>query len=62
MAAVPQVGETGIGIPPLVTTTPVWLQILVGRDDPGVWQEPGRRLRVRLAAPGQGAWEVVLAA
>jgi len=44
-----------------MSATPAWLQILVGRYDPGVWQEPGRRLRVRLTAPGQGAWEVVLA-
>jgi pimeloyl-ACP methyl ester carboxylesterase len=44
-----------------MTAMPVWLRTLVGRYDPGVWQEPGRRLRVRMTAPGQGVWEVVLA-
>ena len=33
----------------------------MGRYDPGVLQEPARRLRVALRVPDGGAWDVVLA-
>ncbi|MFZ0976990.1 MAG: alpha/beta fold hydrolase, partial [Solirubrobacteraceae bacterium] len=39
---------------------PDWVRALVNRYDPDVLSAPGRRLRVELRAPEQGAWEVVL--
>jgi pimeloyl-ACP methyl ester carboxylesterase len=44
-----------------VSAAPPWLETLLSRYDPNVFQEPGRRLRVSLAVPGQGAWGVLLA-
>ena len=39
---------------------PDWVRALVNRYDPDVLSAAGRRLRVELRAPEQGAWEVVL--
>jgi pimeloyl-ACP methyl ester carboxylesterase len=44
-----------------MSASPDWLQTLIGRYDPSVFEEPGRAVRVRLVAPEDGAWEVVLA-
>jgi len=43
-----------------MTATPAWLRTLMGRYDPGVLQEPARRLRVALRVPDGGAWDVVV--
>jgi pimeloyl-ACP methyl ester carboxylesterase len=43
-----------------VSGAPDWVRALVNRYDPAVLSAPGRRLRVELRAPEQGAWEVVL--
>jgi pimeloyl-ACP methyl ester carboxylesterase len=39
---------------------PPWLRTLVSRYDPSVFEVPGRAVRVRLVAPEEGSWEVVL--
>jgi pimeloyl-ACP methyl ester carboxylesterase len=44
------------------TAVPNWLRSLVGRYDPGILDEAGRKLRVGVTVPDQGAWEVVLSA
>jgi pimeloyl-ACP methyl ester carboxylesterase len=44
-----------------VTARPAWLRALVSRYDPAVLEAPARAARVRLLAPEEGAWEVVLA-
>ena len=38
-----------------------WLRTLVSRYDPVVFDDAARPLRVRLVAPDEGAWDVVLA-
>jgi pimeloyl-ACP methyl ester carboxylesterase len=44
-----------------MSTSPTWLRTLVDRYDPAVFEEPGRSVRVQVAAPDEGAWDVVLA-
>lgn len=39
---------------------PAWVETLVSRYDAGVFAAPRRGLRVELAVPGEGAWEVAL--
>ena len=43
-----------------MSRAPDWVRALVNWYDPDVLSAPGRRLRVELRAPEQGAWEVVL--
>jgi alpha/beta hydrolase family protein len=38
-----------------------WLETMVGRYDPVVVDDAARSVRIRVVAPGQGAWDVVLA-
>lgn len=43
-----------------MSDTPAWLRTLISRYDAGVFQEPGRTLRVGLTVPDRHTWEVVL--
>ena len=40
---------------------PAWLRTLASRYDPDVFAASGQTLRVRLATPDEGAWDVVVA-
>ena len=55
----PELPTAPLGGTPM-SASPSWLRTLVSRYDPSVFEAPASGVRVRLVAPDDGAWDVVL--